>query len=169
MDAASLNVMASFMKNHLPDKELHILDIGSQVVRGQERLGSYRDLIKNPKWTYLGIDISAGSNVDIVVDGYKFPFEDETFDVVISGQTMEHMEFPWVWFVEMTRLLKKGGICCMIAPAVFHEHKYPIDTYRYYPDGMRALAKWAGLTPVEIGMVNSRKLERHTYMYATKI
>jgi SAM-dependent methyltransferase len=135
----------------LPDKELKILDVGSQILPFQVERGGYKKLIKNPKWSYIGIDIEAGLNVDIVLeDGYKFPFQDEEYDIIISGQTMEHMEFPWIWITELARVLKKGGTCCIIAPAKIHEHRYPIDTYRYYPDGMRALAKWAGLEVVSV-------------------
>ena len=37
------------------------------------------------------------------------------------------------------------GLACIIAPACWHKHRYPIDCYRFYPDGMIALCKWAGL------------------------
>ena len=30
------------------------------------------------------------------------------------------------------------------APLLIGEHRYPVDCYRYYPDGFRALAKWGG-------------------------
>lgn len=33
----------------------------------------------------------------------------------------------------------------MIAPCTQGEHRYPTDCYRYFPDGMKALAKWAGM------------------------
>lgn len=152
----------------LPDKELRILDLGCRIVEGQESLGSYRDLITNPKWTYWGADVSIGSNVDTVISAYMWPWKDNEFDIVISGQTIEHIEYPWVWFKEMARVLKKGGKCCIIAPAKIGEHKFPIDTYRYYPDGMRALAKWAGLEPVDIQRVVANKHMEDTYLIAQK-
>ena len=141
MHLSSLNIMKMFVENYFSDKELKILDIGSRVVDGQEKLGSYRQFVTNKKWQYTGLDAEAGNNVDIVAEGDSLPFADEEFDVVISGQTLEHVEFPWVLMKELARVLKKDGLCCIIAPAVVHEHKYPIDTYRYYPDGMKALAK----------------------------
>lgn len=153
----------------LPDKELEILDIGSQVVARQKHLGSYRQFFNKPKWKYTGVDIEAGENVDIVLkDGYKLPFNNNQFDVVISGQTIEHMEYPWMWFIEMSRVLKYNGVCCIIAPAKIHEHKYPIDTYRYYPDGMRALAKWAGLEVIDIQRQVVNDDMEDTYLIAKK-
>jgi len=141
--------MQEFVKNYLPDEELKILDLGSRVVSGQT-IGSYRQLFGNAKWHYTGADVEEGENVDIVMPGgYKFPFEDGKFDIIISGQTIEHLEYPWVWFLEMARVLKQGGVCCIIAPAVFAQHRYPIDTYRYYPDGLKSLAKWSHLSVLE--------------------
>jgi SAM-dependent methyltransferase len=168
MHQNSLNIMEGFVKQYLDrNRVLKILDLGSAVVDNQ-RWGSYRKFFDSPKWEYIGADIEAGKNVDVIVSPYKFPFKDEEFDVIISGQTLEHMEFPWLWIKELARILKKGGISCLIAPAVIHEHKYPIDTYRYYPDGMKALAKWAELEPLKVErVVASLKLE-DTYIICQK-
>jgi SAM-dependent methyltransferase len=161
--------MKGFINQYLPDKELKILDLGSRVVSEQSSLGSYRQFCINKKWKYTGADIEAGENVDVVLsDGYIFPFGDETFDIVLSGQTIEHMEYPWVWFREMARVLKRGGACCIIAPALFREHKYPIDTFRYYPDGMRALAKWSGLQVIKTERIAVKETTHDTYLFARK-
>jgi len=162
--------MQMFVRKYLSDIELKILDLGSRLVpsRQQRRLGSYRQFFTNPKWHYLGADIEVGENVDILTDGYVFPFSDGEFDIVISGQTIEHMEYPWVWFKEVTRVLKKDGLCCIIGPAVFGEHKFPIDTYRYYPDGMRALVKWSGLEILEVERIKQEYMIEDTYMIAKK-
>ena len=157
--------MRSFVGT-LPDKELLILDIGSQIVSRQSE--SYRPLFTNSKWKYTGADITQGNNVDIVLEQqYKWQFEDNVFDVIISGQTIEHVEYPWEWFKEMARILKPGGICCIIAPAVFKTHRFPIDTYRYYPDGMKALAKWSGLKVIKSKRVALREIQ-DTYLVGTK-
>lgn len=165
MHGNSLNIMKWFVESYLPDEALKILDIGSRVVPGQESLGSYRQYFTNAKWQYIGADMAPGENVDILIqEDYKFPFSDGEFDVVISGQTIEHVEYPWMWFVEMARVLKQGGICFIIAPAVIHLHRYPIDTYRYYPDGMKALAKWSGLKTL-----GTKKTLNDTFLFAKKV
>jgi SAM-dependent methyltransferase len=161
--------MKSFVEKYLDkDSELRVLDLGSRVVGGQKDLGSYRSFFTNPKWKYTGADVEKGDNVDVVIEAYKFPFKDGEFDVVISGQTIEHMEYPWEWFREMARVLKNGGLCCIIAPAVWREHRYPIDTYRYYPDGMKALAKYCGLQVVEVKRVPTDDKHQDTYLIAKK-
>lgn len=164
--------MQKFVAEFLSDRELKILDLGSRVVPGQSYLGSYRQFCTNKKWHYTGLDIEAGENVDIVItDGYKFPFDNGAFDVVLSGQAIEHIEYPWVWFEEMARVLKKDGLCCVIAPAVSPEHRHPIDTYRYYPDGMRALAKWSRLVVLKVAreVFVSNEVEEDTYLIAKKV
>jgi len=42
-----------------------------------------------------------------------------------------------------------GGLCCVIAPSGGFEHRYPVDCWRYYPDGFKALARWARLEVLE--------------------
>jgi len=91
-----------------------------------------------------------GPNVDIAVDNPYCWNEIETnaFDLVISGQTFEHAEFFWVTMSEMTRVLKKNGLLCLIVPNGFNEHRFPVDCYRFFSDGMIALARYVNLKPL---------------------
>ncbi len=47
-------------------------------------------------------------------------------------------------------LQREGGLCCVIAPSGGPEHRYPVDCWRYYTDGFRALARWARLDIVDV-------------------
>lgn len=96
--------------------------------------------------------MSGGTNVDIIL---QYPYNWKTikpnqYEYVISGQMMEHVEFPWLTFLEIARVLKRGGICCVIAPSGGPMHNYPLDCYRYYPDGIAALARYAHLEVLEV-------------------
>lgn len=125
-----------------------VCDVGSLDVNG-----TYRSLFNRPSVTYVGLDLSAGPGVDVVLeDHYKWPqLADASVDVVISGQAFEHIEYPWLTMLEISRVLKSGGRACIIAPAAGPEHRYPVDCWRIYPDGMRALARYAGLEVVYAG------------------
>ena len=46
---------------------------------------------------------------------------------------------------EIIRVTKQGGIICIIAPNGFGEHRYPVDCWRFFTDGMVALAKFYNL------------------------
>lgn len=128
----------------LTNKKVRVLDVGSYDFNG-----SYRDLFRGDKYEYTGLDMEKGPNVDIVL---KNPYdwsaiEADSFDIVISGQAFEHVEFFWKTMEEMTRVLKKNGLLCLIAPNGFAEHRYPVDCYRFFADGMVALARYVGLEP----------------------
>jgi SAM-dependent methyltransferase len=94
----------------------------------------------------------AGPNVDIAVkSSYKWnEINDNYCDAVISGQAFEHIEFPWVTISEITRIVKPGGLICIIAPNGLGLHRYPVDCWRYYSDGMIALAKYVGMEVLHI-------------------
>lgn len=131
-------------KNNEP---LFILDLGSLDVNG-----SYRGCFEDSYWTYRGIDMAAGKNVDIVLqDPYHWrEIKSDSADVVVSGQAFEHIEFFWLTMLEIARVLKPGGLCCLIAPSGGPEHRYPVDCWRFYPDGFTALARFASLEVLEV-------------------
>lgn len=126
------------------------LDIGAALGGGPA--GSYRPILEAiPGVSYTGADIAAAPNVDVVMpDPNVLPFVDECFDLVVSGQAFEHIEFPWQTIKEVSRVLVPGGAAIIIAPSSGPEHRFPKDCWRYYPDGMRALGKWAGLDCVAV-------------------
>jgi SAM-dependent methyltransferase len=75
--------------------------------------------------------------------------DDDSFDVVISGQAFEHIEYVWLSILEIARVLRTNGLVALIAPGAGPVHRYPTDCWRYYPDGFPALVRYAGLTVVE--------------------
>jgi len=157
MHQSSLDKMEKFKENYLdPTKQLRILDIGSKDVNG-----TYAPLFKEHRWTYHGADMTAGVNVDIVLDNpYNWQkINSNSYDVVISGQTFEHIEFFWITMLQVNRILKMGGVSCIIAPSSGHEHSYPTDCWRFYPDGIRAIAKWAKMEILEA----TTQLENQNY------
>jgi len=142
--------MMAFRRKYLAGKEdnpLLILDLGSMDVNG-----SYRDCFGDSRWTYRGIDLAAGANVDIVLeDPYHWrEIRSGSADVVVSGQAFEHIEFFWLTMLEIARVLKPEGLCCLIAPSGGPEHRYPVDCWRFYPDGFTALACFASLDVLEV-------------------
>ncbi len=123
-----------------------ILDVGSQNVN---KKGCYKQIF-SPSYTYLGVDLVAGDNVDIVLNNpYSFPFEENKFDVVISGQCFEHVKNPFKLIMECSRVLKPKGYFLGVAPYVYPIHRVPIDCWRFLPDGWNSLFEESGLTLIE--------------------
>lgn len=86
--------------------------------------GIFSEYIASHGYNILGVDISEKSinvaqeharmnNVQIdyqVASVYELPFENESFDVVMSSDFLEHLEDLVKAISEMSRILKKGGL-----------------------------------------------------------
>ena len=49
-------------------------------------------------------------------DACNLPFDDDTFDVVVSFETIEHLVSPERLLAEISRVLKAGGVCICSSP-----------------------------------------------------
>ena len=117
-----------------------VVDLGAGDVNG-----SYSPLFAAQDVTYVGVDLEAGPGVDIVAkDAYALPLPTAYAEVVLSGQALEHSEFFWLAFSEMVRILKPDGFLFLIVPSAGPIHRFPVDCYRFYPDALAALARYAG-------------------------
>lgn len=146
MHTSSYQHLERLVKTYLdPACTLAVADLGSYDVNG-----SYRPLFDRPQWRYTGVDLVAGPNVDCVLTSpYRLPFGSGSLDVFVSGQAFEHIEFFWLTWLEMARTLKPGGLIFLVAPSRGPEHRYPVDCWRFYPDGFAALAKYASIELLE--------------------
>ncbi|VTU20372.1 Methyltransferase domain protein [Variovorax sp. SRS16] len=52
------------------------------------------------------------------VDMHSIPFADETFDVVVHSDTLEHVPHPVHALAECRRVLKRGGALCFTVPII---------------------------------------------------
>ena len=105
-------------------KEINVLDFGCGN-------GNYV-IDENSKYISksVGIDVKpefVSKNVcldEIVISTEDtMPFDDESFDVVISLWVLEHLEHPKEVFEEIHRVLKPGGVFMSAAP---HSNYFPL-------------------------------------------
>jgi len=87
---------------------------------------------------------------------YAIPVPDATFDVVFASQVIEHVRQVWRWMRELVRVTRPGGTIILISPISWPYHEAPIDCWRIYPEGMRALCDEVGL---EVVLCESHALE----------
>ena len=147
MHTSSLEHINRLVGKYLSGREgLRVLDIGSLDVNG-----TYKRFFAHSKSTYLGLDLAAGPNVDVVLTStYRLPVPSFSQDVIVCGQVFEHAQFFWLTWLEMVRVLRPGGLIFLVAPSRGPEHRYPQDCWRFYPDGFQALALYGGLDLLEV-------------------
>jgi len=104
---------------------------------------------------YAGLDIEGGLNYeglqpDYLWDGEKMPFDDTSFDVVISTEVLEHVSDPDAYLREVKRVLKPGGMFFFTVPFLMSLHEVPHDYYRYTPFALEMIFKRTGFTDINI-------------------
>jgi len=93
------------VKQFFPDffTGTNVLEIGSLDING-----SVRRFFESCEYT--GIDLGPGPMVDVICKGEDFPEKAEQYDVVISTEVFEHTENWNLIFLNMLRLMKRGGM-----------------------------------------------------------
>lgn len=152
MHDSALDKARVFRNAYLAEVEqtpLVVLDVGSAIAESNQK--SNRDVMSNPNWRLLGIDIELGLNVDIVVtDPYDWTeISTASVDVVTCSEVFEHAEFFWITMLEIARVLKANGLAFITSPSSGPLHRFPVDCWRFYDDAFQALAKYAQLNLLE--------------------
>ena len=127
---------------------------------------AYQKIINNPAITWHTIDFEGSNFIDTAVSkltyklesAYHFPVEDESYDIVLSGQVIEHVGKIWMWLKELKRVTKINGIIITINPVSWPYHEAPIDCWRIFPAGIKALAEEVELN-VELCLFESLEKE----------
>jgi SAM-dependent methyltransferase len=108
---------------------------------------TYSRLCQNLPLVWHTLDLSANPNLTYPNSAaYSFAIPNESYDIVISGQVIEHVPKPWKWLREVARITRVGGLVITINPVSWVYHEAPIDCWRIYPEGMKALYEDASLT-----------------------
>ena len=95
-----------WIKQHANIKTyFNVLDVGGQDVNGSPR-GAI-SMADSGKYTV--VDEVAGQGVDVVANAHKLPFEDNTFDLVLCTEVLEHDTAPWETLKEIYRVLQPDG------------------------------------------------------------
>lgn len=139
------------VSNVMPLFSGKILDSGCGSMPYKNIILSNNDKVTN----YIGLDIESGLNyenvnADFLWDGSIMPFEDSSFDVVISTEVMEHVPDPDSYLMEVKRVLKPGGMFFFTVPFLMSLHEVPHDYYRYTPFALEMIFKRVGFITITI-------------------
>lgn len=101
---------------------------------------------------YIGCDIiqSSANKVDVLCEANNIPLENNTFETVLSTQTIEHLEDFQGMINEAFRVLKADGNFILSGPFYWHLHEEPYDFYRFTKHGFKHIVEKAGFEVVNI-------------------
>jgi len=107
---------------------------------------TYRKIVNDNKieWETLDMYVSEKLTYSSTSE-YQFPIPSDTFDIILSGQVIEHVRKIWLWIKEVARVCRPGGLVVTVNPVSWQFHEFPVDCWRIYPEGMKALYEDAGL------------------------
>ncbi len=129
--------MIDHHKNSLEkESTINVLDLGAGSGTSFDRV---KKTLGDIEWKGLDIEnspeVSKRSRSDLAFytyDGKTFPFEDQTFDLIISKQVMEHVRYPDLVVNEVNRCLKDGGVFIGSVSQLEPYHSYSIQNFTLY-------------------------------------
>jgi SAM-dependent methyltransferase len=127
--------LMAFAKKYLSNipKSASILDVG---------VGSAPYWHIRPDLNWKGLDVDPGEKVDFLIKkDCPWQIQDNSFDVVLCTQVIEHVENPSFLVSEINRVLKPGGQVILNAPFLYPFHGMPDDQMRYTTTQLEYLFK----------------------------
>jgi SAM-dependent methyltransferase len=134
-EAALRFVIDNLVKHEVRSKS--VLEVGARVV---QRELSFRQFVEDlgPS-RYLGVDIERGAGVDEICDAedLRRRFGDQSFDVLISTELVEHVRDWRLVISNFKHVLRPGGVVLVTTRSRgFSYHGYPDDHWRYEVEDM---------------------------------
>lgn len=99
---------------------------------------------------YIGLEYNDKFKPDYVGDVRAMPFDDASFDSVLSNQVLEHVDDTHRVVSELHRVLRPGGYACITVPFVGRLHERPHDYWRFSEYGLRYLFERHGFEEITI-------------------
>ena len=97
------------------------------------------------------VDITPGANTHYTASIESLPFEDNTVDLIITQEVLEHVENPIIAAGEIARVLKPGGKAYIQVPFIIGYHPCPSDYWRFTHEGIEQLARQGRLAVIARG------------------
>jgi SAM-dependent methyltransferase len=151
MHEGTAALLRAFVEGYMTDRR----NTATRVLHiGDEGLDAICEIFTDPHWTLTTAgQYPAGDLTVQLRRSYQWSeLKANQFDVVTSSQALEHFDYPWVTMLELARVLRPGGLACIVASSDRREHLPPIDCWRFNADGLVALVEWADLESLELAI-----------------
>jgi SAM-dependent methyltransferase len=117
-----------------------VLDVGAGIK-------PYYPFFEHHAETYVGVDLGPEADLQGTVE--SIPVDDESFDVVLCTQVLEHCGDPAAAVAELRRVVRPGGRVLASTHGVQVYHPAPEDLWRWTHTGLERLfrehADWSSL------------------------
>ena len=111
----------------------------------------YVPLLATVASDYAGADLEAGPGIRFVGPVETLAADEQSFDLVLCTQVLEHVRDPHKVLSEVARVLRPGGYALITTHGVYPFHPIPADYWRWTQEGLAALIEDTdGLDLVEI-------------------
>ena len=132
---------------------LHVLDVGAGSCPYRSFFSHC--IYKTQDFSTLPKDQLTGhagyGKIDYVSDILSIPVADESFDVIVCTEVLEHVPEPILALQEFSRILKPGGKLLLTAPLGSGIHQEPYHYYGgYTPYWYRKFLAESGFNNIEI-------------------
>lgn len=120
-------------------RPVSVLQVGARIAPINKAQRNWRHQVEaryGARARFIGLDIEAGDNVDLVFDICGDPaaldraLEGARFDLVVCEHVLEHVRAPWRAAAAIQALLAPGGHLLVAVPWVHPHHARPDDYWR---------------------------------------
>ena len=125
---------ARFLMTKREGRGVQIIDIGC----GERPYARFFD------GKYIGVDVHLRPGVDVLARAENLSFRDESFDVAICTQVLEHVADPEAVLNDTRRVLRKEGLLFLSTHGIWLEKHEKTDYWRWTLDGLVKLVAAAG-------------------------
>jgi ubiquinone/menaquinone biosynthesis C-methylase UbiE len=145
-------------RRHYLDEFLHktkfcggVLDVGGKK---DNKRGLFRPPLDDVEsWEYLNIDETTNPDYNCSADNILV--NDDTFDMVMLVEVIEHLEKPSEVLSECNRILKKDGKLIASMPFMYALHADPCDFQRWTDVKIRLELEKIGFQSIQIKAMGS--------------
>jgi len=137
-------VIELIIKNHIKGKNYpKLVDYGCGNT-------PYKPFFEKHVNEYIGADLGVNTNATIQLkpEG-QIPLENESVDVILSTQVLEHVDNPHLYLTESARVLKKEGRLIITTHGYWMYHPDPQDFWRWTSAGLKKTIVEAGFEIVD--------------------
>lgn len=112
----------------------------------------FRREIEHAGGMYAGIDLTQNSQntVDVLATITNIPLPDNSFDIILCTEVLEHVPDTYLAFKELARLTKPSGKIILTVPFAYPLHEEPYDFLRLTRYQIHECAEKSGLRIIEL-------------------